>query len=201
MKKALQHLSLADPRLSALIERVGPCRIRYHEPEFFALARSIVFQQLNGRAASAIYSRLEEACGARRVTPEAILRLRPARMRALGLSLRKTGYIRDLARRTASGEIDFGAFPSLADEQIIERLTSVKGIGEWTVHMFLIFALRRPDVLPTGDYGIRTAMKNVYDLPELPKPAEMRTIGAPWQPWSSVACWYLWRSLEGPAEL
>jgi len=199
MEKALAHLRKSDPVMDALIGRVGRYGIRYHEPTFRALARSIVFQQLNGTAAAAIFDRLEKACG--EVTPENLLRLRMARLRKAGLSERKAEYVRDLAKHARDGAVDFTAMPSLPDAEAVERLTQVRGIGEWTVHMFLIFALRRPDVLPVGDYGIRTAMKNLYALDGLPKPKAMEEIARPWRPWASVASWYLWRSLDGEAEL
>jgi DNA-3-methyladenine glycosylase II len=201
MRRAVQHLRQADPVLAAVIERVGPYKIRYHEPVFQTLVQSIVYQQLNGKAASTIYGRLAEAAGASPLTPESILRLRPARMRALGLSRQKLTYIRELARMTRSGEVDFARYPSLEDRAVIESLTQVKGIGVWTVQMFLIFALRRPDVLPTGDFGVRMAMKRAYQLPDLPRAAEMERIAAPWRPYCSVASWYLWRSLENQAAL
>ena len=194
MKKAIAHLKKGDPVLAGLIDRVGPYRQQYSKPTFVALTRSIVYQQLNGKAASTIYGRLEAACG--QITPEAILKLRLPKMRAVGLSGQKSEYIRDLARRTKAGEVSFEALPSLGDDAVIEHLTVVKGVGVWTVHMFLLFALRRPDVLPVGDYGIRVAMKNLYDLDELPKPDHMREIARPWRPWASVASWYLWRSLD-----
>jgi len=200
MRKAVRHLRRADPLLAAVIDRIGPCRIAYREPVFDSLARSIVFQQLNGRAASSIYSRLEAACGAP-LTPEKLLRLRLPRLRSLGVSPQKAAYLRDLAKRTIAGEIAFPDLASLPDQDVIERLTAVKGIGVWTAQMFLIFALRRPDVLPTGDFGVRSAMRNIYGLPDLPKPAEMERIGAIWRPWRSVASWYLWRTVDGDAEI
>lgn len=201
MKRALEHLRQSDAVLAGLIDRVGPYKITYKDPTFQALARSIVFQQLNGRAAATIFDRFEKACGKQGVIPEAVLRVRPAKLRAAGLSSQKSDYIRDLARKTRDGEIEFAALPSLADEAVIQQLTAVKGVGVWTVHMFLIFALRRPDVLPVGDYGVRTAIRNLYGLEDLPKPAEMERIAEPWRPWASVASWYMWRSLDGPAEL
>ncbi|MEO7145714.1 MAG: DNA-3-methyladenine glycosylase, partial [Bryobacteraceae bacterium] len=169
--------------------------IEYREPGFQTLVRSIVYQQLSGKAASTIFSRLAAKAGDP-LTPEAVLRLRPATMRALGLSQQKTKYIRDLAARTRKGEIDFARLAALADEEIVGHLTQVHGVGVWTVHMFLIFALRRPNVLPTGDLGVRAAIKKAYGLPELPTPAEMETIAQGWHPFCSVASWYLWRSLE-----
>jgi len=197
MRKALNHLKKADPVLGAIIERVGPYNIEYREPAFHNLVRSIVYQQLHGKAAATIFGRLQAAAKVDPLTPESILKLRPARMRALGLSNQKMTYIRELARLTKAGEIDFGRFPDLQDVEVIEQLTRCKGIGVWTVHMFLIFALRRPDVLPTGDLGVRAAIKKAYNLPELPKPDEMHRIAAPWKPYCSVASWYLWRSLDG----
>jgi DNA-3-methyladenine glycosylase II len=196
MRKAVHHLKRADPVLASIIERVGPYKIQYREPIFQTLVRSIVYQQLHGKAALTIFNRLVAAAKADPLTPESILKLRPARMRALGLSPQKLGYIRDLARRTRDGEVEFERFIELHDEAVIEHLTRVKGIGMWTAHMFLIFALRRHDVLPTGDLGVRAAIKKAYSLPELPTPEEMTRIAAPWRPYSSVACWYLWRSLE-----
>jgi DNA-3-methyladenine glycosylase II len=196
MKKAIVHLKKADAVLAAIIERAGAYKIRYAEPGFETLVRSIVSQQLNGRAADTIFARLKEAAKADPITPESILKLRPARMRSLGLSGQKMTYIRELARMTRSGEVNFEQCVTLEDNAVVEHLTRVKGVGVWTVHMFLMFALRRHDVLPTGDYGIRAAMKKAYGLEEMPKPAEMEKIAAPWRPYSSVACWYLWRSLE-----
>jgi DNA-3-methyladenine glycosylase II len=122
-------------------------------------------------------------------------------MRSLGLSGQKTAYIRDLARRTRDGAVAFEELPRLSDQEVIERLTQVKGIGPWTVHMFLIFALRRHDVLPVGDLGIRAAIRKAYGLAELPTPAEIEAMAARWRPYCTVASWYLWRSLEPNANL
>jgi DNA-3-methyladenine glycosylase II len=201
MRKAINHLKKADPVLGAIIDRVGPYRIEYRDPEFQTLVRSIVYQQLSGRVAKVIFGRLAAAVPEQPMTPDGVLRLTTRKMRALGLSQQKTEYIRDLARRTRSGEINFAACLSLRDDEIIERFTAVKGIGVWTVHMFLIFALKRPDVLPTGDLGVRAAMQRAYGLPELPKPADMQRIAESWRPYCSVASWYLWRSLENEAAL
>jgi len=136
-----------------------------------------------------------------KVTPESILKLRPSRMRTLGLSGQKTAYIRDLARHTRDGAVIFEELRELPDTDVIERLTRVKGIGVWTVHMFLIFALRRLDVLPTGDLGIRNAIRKAYNMTEMPKPAEVEALAVRWRPYCTVASWYLWRSLEGDANL
>jgi DNA-3-methyladenine glycosylase II len=205
MRKAIIHLKKTDPILRAIIERVGPYRMEFREPTFETLVRSIVYQQLSGKVASVIFRRLLEAAAktgvASELTPQAILKLKPAKMREIGLSKQKTAYIRDLAERTHAGALVFDKLPALSDDQVIEQLTAVKGIGVWTAHMFLIFALRRADVLPIGDLGVRTAIRKAYELAELPKPAEIETLASAWRPYCSVAAWYLWRSLEGRAAL
>lgn len=200
-RKAAEHLKQSDPIMGGIVERVGPCKILYRPPEFETLARSIVYQQLNGKAASTILGRLLEAAKADPVTPEAILKLRPERMRKLGLSGQKTTYLRELARMTRDGEIDFAACRKLEDDAVVAHLTQVKGVGVWTVHMFQIFALRRPDILPTGDYGVRVAMQKAYGLEALPSPAEMAKLAEPWRPFRSFASWYLWRSLDAEAQI
>jgi DNA-3-methyladenine glycosylase II len=195
MPSAIQHLK-KDPVLGAIIRRVGPLKMTYREPCFETLVRSIVYQQLSGRVASVIFGRLHAAAGEEQLTPAGVLRLRPDRMRRLGLSGQKTLYIRELAKHTKRGSVVFKTLPDLEDAAVIEHLTQVKGIGVWTAQMFLMFALRRPDVLPVADLGIRTAIKKAWALEDLPKPPEMEKIAAGWKPWTSVACWYLWRSLE-----
>jgi DNA-3-methyladenine glycosylase II len=196
MKRALLHLKKSDPVLRGVIERVGPYRIEYRPPVFATLARAIVFQQLAGAVAARIYERFEGLLDGAGVEPHAVARLPLRKLRSAGLSKQKAEYVRDLARKTAAGAVPFEGLETLPDDVVIDTLTQVKGIGVWTAQMFLIFALRRPDVLPTGDYGIRAAMRNAYGLADLPKPPEMERIAAPWRPWSSVACWYLWRTLE-----
>ena len=195
MKKAIQHLKVADPVLGAIIERVGPFRMTYNEPVFSSLARSIVYQQLSGKAAATIFGRLLAATGDP-ITPDAILRLSLDEMRAFGLSKQKAAYVRDLAAKTAAEEVIFEKFHRMTDDQVIERLTLVKGIGVWTVQMFLMFSLRRPDVLPCGDLGIRNAVQKAYGLEGPATPAQIQEIGERWRPYSSVASCYLWRSLE-----
>jgi DNA-3-methyladenine glycosylase II len=201
MRKAINHLKKSDPVLAAIIERVGPYRIQFREPEFGTLVRSIVYQQLSGKVASVILERLLDALPGRKLTPRAILKLTPEKMRSIGLSGAKTAYIRDLAERTKSGEVIFEDIHGRTDEEVIEHLTQVKGIGVWTAHMFLIFALQRPNVLPIGDLGVRAAIKKAYALEELPKPQDVERIAASWHPYCSVATWYLWRSLDGSAEI
>lgn len=200
MRHALDHLCAADPVLAAIIQKVGAYGLVDRDPNFETLVRSIVYQQLSGRVASVILGRLIQAVQGE-VTPERILKLRPSRMRALGLSKAKTEYIRDLARLTRDGALNFAELPALTNEEVIERLTQVKGIGVWTAQMFLMFALKRPDVLPTGDLGIRNAIHRAYKLESVPKPADIERIAQPWRPWATVACWYLWRSVDGDANL
>jgi DNA-3-methyladenine glycosylase II len=201
MRKAILHLKKVDPVLSSVIERVGRYGIQYREPNFETLVRSIVYQQLSGKVAAVIFGRLRALVPAGMLTPEGILKLTPLRMRKAGLSKQKTLYIRDLARKTVKGALKFDALSAMADAEVIEHLTQVKGIGVWTAHMFLMFALQRSDVLPTGDLGIRTAIRKAYGLDELPHPKHIEEIALRWRPYCSVATWYLWRSLEGQAEI
>ena len=201
MRKAINHLKKADPVMAAIIAKAGPYRVGYRDPVFQTLVRSIVYQQLNGKAALTIFNRLAEAAKVNPMTPESILKLRPQKMRAVGLSKQKTLYIRELARLTRNGEIQFERLPEMEDAAIIETLTRVKGVGVWTVQMFLMFALQRPNVLPVGDLAVRAAIKKAYGLAELPKPAEMERIAEAWHPYRSVASWYLWRSLENPGAM
>jgi DNA-3-methyladenine glycosylase II len=200
MKKAILHLKRSDPVLAAIIGRVGEYSIRFREPDFETLVKSIVSQQLSGRVATVIFGRLSNAVDGK-MTPASILKLRPSRMRTLGLSGSKTAYIRDLARHTRDGRVVFEELAGLPDEEVIARLTKVKGIGVWTVHMFLMFALRRHNVLPTGDLGIRNAIRKAYALEEMPLPKDIEAIAAKWHPYCTVASWYLWRSLDTEAEL
>jgi DNA-3-methyladenine glycosylase II len=195
MKKAIQHLRQSDPVIAGIIERVGPYRVSYNEPVFGSLVRSIVYQQLSGKAAATIFNRLLTATSDP-IHPDAILRLRFEELRSIGLSRQKATYIRDLAEKTASEEVVFENFRRMTNDQIIGALTQVKGIGVWTVQMFLMFSLRRPDVLPCGDLGIRNAVQKAYKLRESPRPAKLEQIGQRWRPYCSVASWYLWRSLE-----
>lgn len=195
MKKAINHLRKSDRVLAAIIERVGPFRMHYREPTFEALARSIVFQQLNTKAASTIYGRLQEAAGGV-ISPDSITGLSVGEMRRAGLSKQKIGYIRDLAGHAVSGTLDFDRLPGMDDQEVIETLTEIKGIGVWTAHMFLMFALRRPNVLATGDFGVRMAIKKAYRKRKLPNHKEVEKIARDWHPYCSFACWYLWRSLD-----
>jgi DNA-3-methyladenine glycosylase II len=214
MRKAVTHLKKSDPVMRAIIESVGPCRMEFGSPEFHSLAEAIVYQQLNGKAAVTIFNRFAALAG-EPLTPEGILKLTDEQMRTVGLSKQKSAYLKDLAAKTASGLLDFSRLPELPDEEVIEHLIQVKGIGVWTAHMFLMFSLQRPNVLPTGDYGVQMAMfKHYLDVQrvkaasgksgkkgrkrkiKLPKPAQMEKIAKSWEPYRSIACWYLWRSLD-----
>src|SRR2546423_9756262 len=175
MRKAVLHLSQSDPVMRAIIERVGPCRMEYGDPEFHSLAEAIIYQQLNGKAAITIFKRFAALAG-EPLTPEGILKLSDEQMRSVGLSKQKSSYLKDMAERAARGELDFTRLPKMSDDEVIKHLTQVKGVGVWTAHMFLMFTLRRPDVLPTGDYGIQAAMQKHYKKRKLPKPEQMEKI-------------------------
>ncbi len=197
MKKALAHLTQADPVLAGVIARVGPMKMPRIPATFHFVVRSIAFQQLHRNAAKTIFDRLVAAAGnGPALTPEAILKLSAQRMRKCGLSRQKLSYIRDLARRTRSGEIEFAKLPRMSDAEVIEHLTRVKGIGIWSAQMFLLFTLRRPNVLPSTDFGIQNAIRQAYGKRRLPKPKHVEKLGRAWHPYCSVASWYLWRSLD-----
>jgi DNA-3-methyladenine glycosylase II len=195
MRKAVNHLKKCDPVLRAIIERVGPCRMEYGVPEFCSVAEAIVYQQLNGKAAVTIFQRFAALAGDP-LTPEGILKLTDEQLRSVGLSKQKSAYLKDLAAKTAAGLLDFSRLHELTDEEVIQHLTQVKGVGVWTAHMFLMFSLRRPNVLPTGDYGVQVAIRKHYKKRKLPKPRDMEKIAKAWEPYRSVACWYMWRSLD-----
>jgi|ERR1022692_617965 3-methyladenine DNA glycosylase/8-oxoguanine DNA glycosylase len=214
MQRAVNHLKKSDPVMRAIIERIGPCRMQFGQPEFHSLAEAIVYQQLNGKAAETIFKRFAALAG-EPLTPEGILTLSDDGMRGAGLSKQKSAYLKDLAAKTSSGLVDFTRLPELPDEEVIEHLTQVKGIGVWTAQMFLMFTLKRENVLPTGDFGVRMAMYQHYlDVRrsktaknaaakkgrkrkiQLPSPEQMEKIAKCWKPYRSVACWYLWKSLD-----
>jgi len=196
VKKAIQHLQAADPVMAAIIERVGPYRPRHATPDFHNMARSITYQQLHGKAAATIFGRVCIATGCETLTPEKVLALSIEQMRACGLSQQKLAYIRDLAEKTLNGDVKFEQLPTMDDEDVIEHLTRVKGIGRWSAQMFLMFALKRPDVMPVVDLGINVAIKKAYNKRKVPKPKQILKISEPWKPYRSVACWYLWRSVD-----
>jgi len=219
MRKAVNHLKKADPILRAIIERIGPCRMNFAPPEFHSLAEAIVYQQLNGKAAATIFGRFAALAG-EPLTPEGILKVSDEQMRGAGLSKQKSAYLKDLAEKTAAGLLNFPQLAKMTDLDVIEHLTQVKGIGVWTAQMFLMFSLKRENVLPTGDFGVRMAMyKHYLDVQKaarksspnkklaakkkagkkkikLPTPEQMEKIAKSWEPYRSLACWYLWQSLD-----
>lgn len=190
-----RHLSAGDPVMAEIIDRVGPFTLRLKRGRFRTLAGSIVSQQISTAAAKTIQKRLHQRLG-NRVTAEAVVAMGESGLREVGLSRQKASYLLDLARKSQEGVIRWRRHRQLGDQEIIDELTQVRGIGEWTAQMFLIFSLGRPDILATDDLGIRQAIRQAYQLKELPKPQQCTEIGRPWSPYASMACWYLWRSLE-----
>lgn len=197
-QRAVLHLRRADPRLAAVMARVGKCRYAPFPNlrPFEALASSIVYQQISGYAAAAILARLERLCGGR-LRPRPVLASPTDALRGVGLSRQKISYLKDLAQKCETG-LRGSRLARLSDEAVIETLTEVKGIGRWTAEMFLMFRLGRLDVLPTGDLGIRKAMQLAYGKRVLPKPAWMTATAEAWRPYRTIASWYLWQSLEAP---
>jgi len=197
---ARRHLRRADPVLRELIERFGPLDVtrwtrgRPRDP-YGSLLRSIVGQQLSVHAAHAIFGRVVALSGGASPSPEALLALRESELRAAGLSAAKVAYMRDLARHVLEGELDLRALRRLEDEAVIERITVVKGLGRWTAEMFLMFHLRRPDVLPVGDLGLRRAVERAYRKRAPVAPERVRRLAEPWRPYRSTAVLYLWESL------
>ena len=200
MESAILHLSTVDPVMARIIERVGPYELTTREATFETLARSITFQQLSGKAAATIFGRVRKAVG-RRFTAASFLKLTPEELRACGLSRQKIASLTDLAERVASRKISFRRLSALTDEEIITLLSEVRGVGVWTALMFLLFALERPNVMPLADLGIRNAVRKAYGLEGVPKAADLLKISEKWHPYCSIATWYLWRSLDGLAEI
>jgi DNA-3-methyladenine glycosylase II len=196
--RARRHLSRRDPVMRDLMQRHGPCRLadRQHADPFKALMQAIISQQLSTKAASTIGARVMALCGGEVPTPASVDRLTDEELRGAGLSGQKTRYMRDLSRRVLDGSLVLSEIESLEDEAVIETLTSVKGIGRWTAEMFLIFRLQRPDVLPVGDLGIVKAVQQNYRMRKVPDPKRLTRLGEQWRPYRSVACWYLWASLN-----
>ena len=193
---ALRHLGRIDPELKRLIGAHGPPRLTPSRNHLQSLTRAIVYQQLNGKAAGTIYRRVLDLFGSRFPEAAAIAAMPAARMRGAGLSAAKAAYVRDLADRFASGGVDPRRFRRMNDDDLVELLTSIKGIGRWSVHMFLLFGLNRPDVLPVGDLGVRRGMQLRFGLSELPAPRDMESLAAPWRPFRSIGSWYMWRVVE-----
>ena len=197
-RASVRHLKRVDPVLARVIEIVGPCRmpVRSEGTHFQALARSIVFQQLSGKAAGTIHGRFAALFPAGDPEPAQLLMFSDTQLRGVGLSRQKIAYLRDLAEKVASGELPLEKVDQMDDDELIAHLVQVKGIGRWTAQMFLMFRLGRRNVLPELDLGIQNAIRRAYGKRKRPNPKQVRAIGAKWSPHSTVACWYLWRSLE-----
>ena len=205
-RAAYAHLRAVDPVVARLIEEHGPYQPRPGGDPYGSLVRSIMFQQLAGAAARAIQRRFFALYGPagypgirrrdedRTPTPLEILATTDEAFRGAGVSRQKAGYLRDLAQHCVDGTVEFHAMDGLSGDEVIEELTAVKGIGEWSAHMFLMFELGRPDVLPVGDLGVRKGMQVAYGLAETPAPARAKEIGEPWAPYRSVGSWYMWRA-------
>jgi DNA-3-methyladenine glycosylase II len=201
IRKAVNHLRKSDPTMARLIADVGPCRyeVKNFGTHFDALCRSIIYQQLSTKAAGTIHGRFLDLFPYRQPSPDALLAIPEEKLRGVGLSRQKLSYLRDLAHRVHTGELPLGHLDELPDQELITYLGQVKGIGVWTAQLFLMFRLGRLDVLPDLDLGIRNAIKKAYRVRGVPNGKRIAKIGAPWKPYASVACWYLWRSLDGPA--
>ena len=199
--KARRLLTKRDPVIGALIKRHGPCGLAdaQHEDAFVALVHAIVSQQLSTKAAATIAGRFDALFDGRPNT-SAVARVQDEQLRAVGLSTQKVRYIRDLCARITDGSLPVQTLNELHDEDVIQSLTQVKGIGRWTAEMFLMFRLHRPDVLPVDDLGILKAVQRAYGLRKMPRPERLTKIGEPWRPYRSVACWYLWASLGNSPE-
>ena len=199
--EALAHLARADDRMGSLVEQFGPLdlearrRGRPAEP-YGALLRSIVGQQLSVAAARTIYERLIDLFGGSTPSPRVLLDADPEALRAVGLSRPKVGYLRSLAQHVVDGELHLGSLDEMTDDDVSAELTAVKGLGVWTAHMFLMFHLRRPDVLPVGDLGIRRAVERLYGLEALPDSETLERLAERWRPYRTLACMYLWHSLD-----
>jgi DNA-3-methyladenine glycosylase II len=194
---AVRYLSKVDPQLGILIRTIGKYSIKIRANAFQSLVESIIYQQLTGSAANVIYGRFIKYYNNVMPTPMEIISTSDIELKSkVGLSSKKVQYLKDLSIRVVEEKLDLDLLSTISDEEVINQLIQVKGIGRWTAEMFLIFCLGRPDVLPVTDLGIRKAMHKIYSIPELPKPAEMLAIAQPWRPHRTVATWYLWKSLS-----
>lgn len=192
----MAHLEALDARWASRIARLGPCGLSPRRDRFAILVRAVVGQCISTAAARTIYDRLNERAGMNMASPEPLLTLGIEEIRRVGMARSKAQTIYDLARATQSGAIPLARIGRLTDDQIIDCLTQVRGIGRWTAEMFLVFALNRPDVMAVGDLGIRVGIRDHFGLESLPKPSECAALAEPWRPYRSVAMWYLWRELD-----
>jgi len=199
LKKSLRHLK-RDKRLAKLIQKHGPLDSTYFRPSstFESLAQSIIYQQLSGKAAGTILKRFIALFpGKKFPTPDDVLKIKGQKLRSVGLSNQKASYIVGLAKKFKDGSVSSKNFHRMSDEEIIEHVTSVKGIGVWTAQMFLMFTLNRPDILPTGDLGIQKGFQKLFNLKKLPSPAQMEKLAKNWEGHRTVASWYLWKAVDG----
>lgn len=198
LRAAVTHLRRSDPRLRAAMDRAGPCRFerRVEGTHFDALLRAIVYQQLSGKAAATIYGRVLDVFGGAVPDEHAVLSADPVALASAGLSRQKLSYILDLARHVADGALPLHRVERMVDEDVIEALTAVKGIGRWSAQMFLMFRMGRPDVFPELDLGVRKGIQLIDGLDETPSPGDLVERVAPWAPWRTVASWYLWRAVD-----
>ena len=197
IEAGVNHLYLNDLALARIIKKIGKCNLQKHNDYYYSLLASIVSQQLSGKAADSIFGKLLKFFN-NELNPEKVLITEDVTLRSLGLSNAKTKYVKDLSLKVINNEISFLNVNKMTNDEIVSELTKVKGIGVWTVHMFLIFTLGRLDVLPIGDLGIKRAIMLNYNLKKMPDEKKVIRIAAKykWQPYSSIACWYLWKSLE-----
>jgi DNA-3-methyladenine glycosylase II len=191
--RARRSLMRKDERLAAVIKRVGPCVMEHRGDPYRMLLRSVIYQQLAGAAARTIDARLRAPWRGRYPRPERLLAAPDAQLRGAGLSRQKIAAVRSVAQAFAAGDVSNRALRAMDDDAVVESVTKIHGIGEWTAHMLLMFSLARPDVLPVGDYGIRKGAMQLYGLRDLPKPKQLEAIAEPWRPYRSIASWYLWR--------
>ncbi len=196
LARARRSLSRRDPVLRPLIRKVGPCGLRWRGDPYRYLVRSVLYQQLAGAAANAIEGRFKAEFGGRIPRPERLHAASPECLRGVGLSRQKAAAVRSIAEAFLDGTVRARKLVQMEDEEVIAAVTPIRGVGEWTAHMLLMFSLGRPDVLPVGDYGVRKAARDLYGLESLPKPRELEAIAECWQPYRSVACWYLWRHAD-----
>ena len=198
LRRAEKYLAKNDKKLAPIIRASGPCRLKPHTDHYGELVSSIVGQQLSAKAAAVIWKRLLGLFDGKMPSPDQLIKIEDQRLRDVGLSWSKVRYVKDLAQHVLDKRLDLGHISTMPNEQVIEQLTAVKGIGEWSAHMFMMFGLGRLDILPVGDLGIRKAIMNLYGLKELPDPAMCVTLANQnnWHPYESVASWYLWQSLD-----
>ena len=196
IRSAERHLEGSCPHMRKLIPAFGPCTLRTQPDGFRMLVRSITSQQISGFAARAILGRLLDRIAPMPLRAEAVRRCGEKGLRGVGYSQRKASYVVGLATEVLERGLDLEALRDVSDEEVVEKLTQVRGIGEWTAHMFLIFSLGRPDILPHGDLGVRQALRELHALPALPGKREAIELARPWRPFASVASWYCWRSID-----